>query len=205
MLFLFSFFLYLLFFKIKSESNSFCGSHLLPKIGQRQLVINSIIKSNQYNTKNTKRKLELEYTPLKIIIDNQYLLYQLQNKKVSEKQYTLIINALNTASSMITSLISVEKNNREIELNEELITQNCNLGKHHYKKDYLSPNKITSDSIIIYPRFHDFKQNGVNNILTSASFCALDDDIDTGTNRPLAGFIYIEKNITDLVMRKTNI
>ena len=189
------------FYKINSNSNSFCGSNLLPKYNNNLLKENLTIKSNNNITKNTKkRKLATNNTPLRIIIDNQYMSYQLQNNKALGEKYTLILESLTKASKLLSTLISVEQNSRTIILNKDSINTKCSL-QNHYQSNYLSPNSIPSDTIIIYPRFHDFKQNGVNNVLSSAKFCELDDV----TNRPGAGFIYIEQNITDLEMRKTNI
>ena len=197
------FYLYLFFLyssNLCSNSDSFCGTNLLSSEVQKQLINNVTLKANNNRINDNKRKLS-EYTPIKIIIDNQYLSDQLTRKIVSENKYTLILNALNTATSMLSSLISVEKYNNPITLDKDIIIKNCHLEENSYKATYLSPNKIPGDSIIIYPRFHDFNQKGNNNILSSAKFCYLDNDI----KRPLAGFIYIEKNITELEMRKTNI
>ena len=200
MTFLFFILFIISFSNIFGKSNSFCGSHLLPKNAQKQLIINNTLKSNKNKSKNTKRKLSTEYTPINIIIDNQYLSYQLQNNVISTTKYNLIINSLDTAISMLTSLISVEKNNDKITLNSDEIINNCHLGEYLYKSDLLSPNELSSNSVVVYPRFHNFNQGGQNNILSSASFCALGDD-----GRPTAGFIYIEQNLTDIELRKSNI
>ena len=192
---------FFLSFYLTIYSHSFCGHDSLSKDKQSQLIHNNKLKSS----KNQKRKLSIEYTPIKIIIDNQYLSYQLQNKIVTEKIYTLILNSLKNAAYLLSELISVEKNDLELTLDKDTTIQNCYLGEYLYKSDYLSPNKISSDSIIIFPRFHDFNQSGENNILSSASFCSLDDEENNNSKRPIAGYIYIEKNITDLIMRKINI
>ena len=196
-LFLFSF----SFYKINAYSNSFCGSNLLPKFNKTLLKENLALKSNKNITKNSKkRKLLVEYTPINIVIDNKYMLYQRGKDIISVEKYTLISESLQKAATLLSSLVSVEKNNKKITLNRDRIINNCDLGNNLYDSNNLSPNPISSNTIIIYPRFHDFKQNGNNNILSSAKFCELNED-----NRPVAGFIYIEQNITDLEMRKTNI
>ena len=199
--FLHLFFLY--FTNLFFYSYSFCGIHLHSTLSQNKSKKNITLKSkkNKNNLYNNKRQLSNEYTSLNIIIDNQYLSYQLQNNIISEKKYELIINSLNTATLMLSSLISIEKNNNHISLDKDEILEKCHLGEYLYKEEYLSPNEISSDSIIIYPRFHNYDQNGQNNILASAKYCYLDED----SKRPLAGFIYIEQNITEIEMRKINI
>ena len=193
------FFLY--FSNLFSYSYSFCGIHLHSNENQKQLIKNATLKTKKNNIYNNKRKLSTEYTPLKIIIDNQYISYQRQNNIISEKKYDLIINSLNAATSILSSLILIEKNDNYITLDKDEILEKCNLDEYCYKDEYLSPNEISSDSVIIYPRFHNYNQNGQNNILASAKYCYLDED----NKRPLAGFIYIEQNITELEMRKINI
>ena len=183
-------------------SNSFCGSNLLKSDKKRQLILNSKKNSFLNKKKNQKRKLSNEYSPLKIIIDKQYLSRQLQLDEELVDKYTLMLNALTKASSLLSSLISVEKRDSEIILDKDKIVQDCNLVDYTYSLNYLSPNKISSDSIIIYPRFYDFNQKGKNNILSSASFCYLGDE---SIQRPLAGYIYIEKNISALEMAKSNV
>ena len=198
------FFLHLLilyFSNLFRYSYSFCGIHLHSTATQNQLIKNKTLNSKRNNIYNNKRQLSTEYTELKIIIDNQYLLYQLQNNIISEKKYELIFNSLNAATSMLSSLIVIEKNNNHISLDKDEILEKCHLGEFFYKEEYLSPNEISSDSIIVYPRFHNYNQNGKNNILASAKYCYLDED----SKRPLAGFIYIEQNITEIEMRKINI
>ena len=212
MLSIFSIFLFVSFYlPIYSHSHTFCGSDLLKKDKKRQLVIDSKKKSLVNKTKNSRRKLSDEYkfTPINIIIDNKYLQYQLNNetdKIKAEEKYTLILNALKDAASKLSSLISVKNKDSEvITLREDNVKGNCSLGNntYTYNLDYLYPNKIPTNSIIIYPRFHDFNQKGKNNILSSASYCYLNDNYDNP--RPIAGKIYIEKNITDLDMRKSNV
>ena len=96
-------FLIITFFKvvIYCDSHSFCGSNFLPKVDPKELLINSTKRNTE------KRKLsEIEYTPIKIIIDNKYLSYQLQNKVINQERYNLIINSLNSSANMLSSLIS---------------------------------------------------------------------------------------------------
>jgi hypothetical protein len=194
---------YIIFFsKIYVNAHSFCGSHLLPKKAQKRLIANSTANSNKTKSNKDKRKLSTEDIPINIIVDDSYILYQLRNGVVSIAKYDLISNSLTTAVQMLTKLISVEPNTDEIELNKAQIIDDCDLEEFCYNDAYLSPNKIPRNSIVIYPRFHDFNQSGQNNILSSASFCAIDAE---GDKRPTAGFIYIEQNITDLELRKKNI
>ena len=208
MLSILSIFLFVSFYlPIYSHSHSFCGSNLLKEDNKRQ-VIDSKKTSLINKTKNSKRKLSDEYkfTPINIIIDTKYLLYQLSNETKTEKNYDFIINALKDAASKLSSLISVKNKDSEIiTLKESNVTNNCSLPNQAYAYDsnYLFPNKIPTNSIIIYPRFHDFNQKGKNNILSSASYCILNDNYDNP--RPIAGKIYIEKNITGLDIRKSNV
>ena len=194
----------LLFMKIQSNSNSFCGSYLLKKnITKKKLKNNSIINSYQNKTNDSKRKLSTDYTPLNIIIDNKYLSYQLQNHIISDKKYDLILNSLEKAASIMSLLLSVEKDeDRTIALDDGAIAEiktKCYLDEHSFTER----DEIPSDSVIIYPRFHDFNQGDKRNIKSSAKFCYLDDDVHNF--RPLAGFIYVEQNITEIEMRKKNI
>ena len=191
-------FILFIFFYLKNfvdcDSNTFCGSHLLPKIDPKKLLINST------KSFSSKRKLsDIEYTPIKIIIDNKYISYQLQNHVIDESRYNLIINSLNSAASMLSSLILVEKNDYKITLTVDQIKTNCHLGDNLYNTDYLQTDALSSDSIVIYPRFHFFKQSYPKNILSSASFCAMNYE-----GRPLAGYIYIEGNLTDIEVNKYN-
>ena len=190
------FLLFLSFSETNTGSNSFCGSNLMPKRKKREIIP----KSNNEQIVGPKRKLEPEYSPINIILDNQYMFYQLQNHVITEPIYTLILQALQTAVSMIQSLILVENNHDYITLDKDDTIEKCYLNEHGYNSNYLSPNQIQGHSLVIYPRFHDFKQNGKNNIVSSASFCS----VDSVTNRPLAGYIFIEQNITNIEMRKTN-
>ena len=183
-------------------SNSFCGSHLLPKTDQKRLIEDSIKKINENESRNdSKRKLSEEFSPINIIIDNSIIRYQQEfDELVSYTKYTLVMNSLTKAAQMLSELISVKHNNAQIELNKAETINKCRLEK--YSESYLSPNTLPSSSVVIYPRFHNFNQNGQNNILTSGTFCALD---TAGYGRPTAGFIYIEKNITELELKKINI
>ena len=179
---------------IYCKSFKFCGSDFLPKVDPKELLINSTKRNTE------KRKLsEIEYTPIKIIIDNKYLSYQLQNKVINQERYNLIINSLNSSANMLSSLISVEKNDYRVTLTKDQIMQNCYLDKHLYNPEYLETDALSSDSIVIYPRFHFFNQSNPKNILSSASFCAMNYE-----GRPLAGFIFIEGDLTDIEIRKNN-
>ena len=212
MIYIFLILISISFCDIFSNSNSFCGSHLLPKLHKNKLLNktnNSSQKELNNKTNNNKRKLSSnENVPLKIIIDNKYMLYQLQNKVISDKVYDLILNALNKAVSMLNSILSIEvakDANDEIEGIDIIIgdiIDKCDLGTNLYTESFLENNKIPGDSVIIYPRFHDFEQGEKKNVLSSASYCYRD---SANTNRPLAGFIYIEQNITNIEMRKKNI
>ena len=176
------------------KSYSFCGSNFLPKIDPNKLLINS--------TKSIPRKRktsEKEYIPINIIIDTKYLLYQLQNNVIKEDRYTLIIKSLQSAASNMSSLISVEKNDYKITLTKDQILQNCQLENNLYNPDLFVTDALTSNSVVIFPRFHFFKQSNPKNILSSASFCAMNYE-----GRPLAGYIYIEGNLTDIEVRKNN-
>jgi hypothetical protein len=211
MIYIFLILIVISFPDIYSNSNSFCGSHLLPKLHKSKSLNKNINSEKELNnkTKNNKRKLSSnEYVPLNIIIDNKYMSYQLQNHVISDKVYDLILNALNKAASMLNSILSieVEKNvDDEIEgiaiVKDDIINM-CYLGPNLYTESLLEDNIIPGDSVIIYPRFHDFEQGERKNILSSASYCYRD---SINTNRPLAGFIYIEQNITNIEMRKKNI
>ena len=181
--------------RIYCDSYSFCGSNFLPKKDIKKLIINSTKNNSQ------KRKLDpIEYIPINIIIDNKYLSHQLQNHIVNEERYNLITNALNSAAEMLSSLILVEKNDYRVTLTENLILENCHLGENLYDHSLLETDALSSDSIVIYPRFHFFKQSNPKNILSSASFCAMNYE-----GRPLAGYIYIEGNLTDIEIRKNNV
>ena len=193
------FLLFLSFCDINSDSNTFCGSHLISRKRKKEIITNSKHKK----TKIPKRNLESEDTPINIILDNTYMLSQLnqlRNVVDIDTIYPLISQALETAVSMLKSLILVEKNGDLITLDKDDIIEKCYLNSYGYNSNYLSPNQIESNTIIIYPRFHDFKQGGKNKILSSASYCAVDSD----TNRPLAGYIFIEQNITINELRKDN-
>ena len=188
------FILIYLIHNIYCESYSFCGSNFLPKIEPNKLLINS--------TKSIPRKRktsEKEYIPINIIIDTKYLLYQLQNNVIKEDRYTLIIKSLQSAASNMSSLISVEKNDYKITLTKDQILQNCQLENNLYNPDLFVTDALTSNSVVIFPRFHFFKQSNPKNILSSASFCAMNYE-----GRPLAGYIYIEGNLTDIEVRKNN-
>ena len=200
LVFLFLFFLS--FYKINNNPNSFCGSNLLPKINKKILKKNSTIISKNKNMPKNSKKRKLSESPIKIIIDNKYMQKQLTNPIITMEKYTLILESLQKASSLLSSLISVINPSTTITLNSDTIIEDCALGNNLYESNYLSPNSIPGDSIIIYPRFHNFKQNGENNILASAKHCALD---ESNNYRPVAGVIYIEQNITELEMRKANI
>ena len=52
---------------------------------------------------------------------------------------------------------------------------------------------LSSNSVVIFPRFHYFEQSYPKDIYSSASFCALNYE-----GRPLAGYIYIEANLTNI-------
>ena len=136
------------------------------------------------------------------------MLYQLQNNVISDKVYDLILNSLNKAASMLNSILSIDVAK---DINDEIvgigidideIIDKCYLGTNLYTDSLLENNVIQGDSVIIYPRFHDFEQGEKKNILSFASFCYRDSDSHF---RPLAGFIYIEQNITNIEMRKKNI
>ena len=206
MLSIFSVFLFASFYlPIYSYSHSFCGSNLLKEDNKRQ--VNESKKTSLINkTKNSKRKLSDEYkfTPINIIIDNKYLIYQRDNEIVTKEKYNLIFNALQEAASKLSSLISVKNKDTEIiTIHKEIAVNNCALINYTFDSNYLHPNKIPTNSIVIYPIFHDFNQKGKNNILSSASYCILNDNYDNP--RPIAGKIYIEKNITGLDMKKSNV
>ena len=100
---------------------------------------------------------------------------------------------------MLSSLISVEKNDYRVTLTKDQIMKNCYLDEHLYNPEYLETDALSSDSIVIYPRFHFFNQSNPKNILSSASFCAMNYE-----GRPLAGFIFIEGDLTDIEIRKNN-
>jgi len=213
MIYIFLILITISFHDILSNSNSFCGSHLLPKLHKNKLLNKnntSTKKELNYKTNNNKRKLSSnEYVPLNIIIDNRYMLYQLQNHVISDKVYDLVFNALEKAASMLSSILSieVEKNANgeivEISIDKDEIINTCYLGSNlFYTESLIENNRISGDSVIIYPRFHDFEQGEKKNILSSASFCYRD---SVSSSRPLAGFIYIEQNITTIEMRKKNI
>ena len=193
---------------IFSNSNSFCGSHLLPKLHKNK-SLNKNNNSTEKELNNNKRKLSSnENVPLNIIIDNKYMSYQLQNHVISDKVYDLILNALNKAASMLNSILSIDvaKDVDDeiigIPIDKGDIIDNCFLGTNLYTESLLENDVIPGDSVIIYPRFHDFEQGEKKNILSSASFCYRD---SANPYRPLAGFIYIEQNITNIEMRKKNI
>ena len=189
-------FLIITFFKvvIYCDSHSFCGSNFLPKVDPKNLLINS--------TKNftKKRKLEIEYIPINIIIDNKYLSYQLENHIINEQKYNLIINSLNSAASMLSSLIFVEKNDYRLTLTENQILENCHLGEFLYDPNLFVTDALSSNSVVIFPRFHYFEQSYPKDIYSSASFCALNYE-----GRPLAGYIYIEANLTNIEVNKNNV
>ena len=183
-----------LIYNIFCESYSFCGSNFLPKIDPNKLLINS--------TKSIPRKRkisEVEYIPINIIIDNKYLLYQLRNGVIKEDRYGLIINSLNSAASLLSSLILVEKNDYKITLTKDQIQTNCHLEGNYYDPNLFATDALSSNSIVIFPKFHFFKQSNPKKILSSASFCAMNYE-----GRPLAGYIYIEGNLTDMEVRKYN-
>ena len=189
-------FFLLLYTKIRiyCQSYSFCGSNFLPKKDPKKLLINS--------TKNFSQKRKIsstEYIPINIIIDKKYLSYQLQNHIINEDRYNLITEALDSAASILSSLISLEKDNYKFTLQKSLVLENCHLGENLYTESIFETDALSSNSIVIFPRFHFFKQSNPKDILSSASFCALDYG-----GRPLAGYIYIEGNMTDFEIRKNN-
>ena len=179
---------------IYCDSHSFCGSNFLPKIDKKKLLINSTKKFSN------KRKLApKEYTPLNIIIDKTYLSYQLQNNIINDERNSLIKDALDSAASLLSSLILVEKNDFKVTLTENQILENCYLGEHLYNASLFQTDALSSDTVVIFPRIHFFKQSNPKNVLSSASFCAMNYE-----GRPLAGYIFIEGNLTDIEIRKYN-
>ena len=189
------YFLIYVFVYTYCESHSFCGSNFLPKKDLNKLIINS----TKIISQRKRKASETEYVPINIIIDNKYLSYQLQNNIIKEDRYSLIMNSLRSAASIMSSLISVEKNDFKITLTKDVIISNCKLGEHLYNTDLFETDALSSNSIVIYPRFHFFQQTNPKSILSSASFCAMNYE-----GRPLAGYIYIEGNLTDIEVRKNN-
>ena len=190
------FFIILFYLKIGiyCDSNTFCGSDFLPKKDPKKLLINTTLNSPH------KRKLaNPEYTSLNIIIDYKYLSNQLQNNMVKESLYNLIKSSLDSAASILSSLILVEKNDYKFTLQESIITENCYLEENLYTSSLFETDALSSNSIVIFPRFHIFSQSYPRNILSSASFCAMNYD-----GRPLAGYIYIEGNLTNIEINKMN-
>ena len=95
----------------------------------------------------------------------------------------MLMNSLRSAASIMSSLISVEKNDFKITLTKDVIISNCKLGEHLYNTDLFETDALSSNSIVIYPRFHFFQQTNPKSILSSASFCAMNYE-----GRPLAGY-----------------
>ena len=186
----------LLYLKIEiyCDSNTFCGSNFLPKKDPKKLLMDAKINNSQ-----KRRLVDTEYTSLNIIIDYKYLSNQLQNNMVKESLYNLIKSSLDSAASILSSLILVEKNDYKFTLQESIITENCYLGENLYTSSLFETDALSSNSIVIFPRFHYFNQTYPNNILSSASFCAMNYD-----GRPLAGYIYIEANLTNIEINKNN-
>ena len=188
------FILFYLKIEIYCDSNTFCGSNFLPKKDPKKLLIDAKINNSQ------KRRLaDTEYTSLNIIIDYKYLSNQLDNNIVRQNLYNLIKESLDQAASILSSLILVEKNDYKFTLQESIITENCYLGENLYTSSLFETDALSSNSIVIFPRFHYFNQTYPNNILSSASFCAMNYD-----GRPLAGYIYIEANLTNIEINKNN-
>ena len=143
---------FLLFYskiRIYCQSYSFCGTNFLPKKDPKKLIINSTKKFSQ------KRKASSsELIPINIIIDKQYLSYQLQNHIINEDRYNLITEALDSAASILSSLIFLEKNDYKFTLQKSLVIKNCHLGERLYTPNLFETDALSSNSIVIFPRFH---------------------------------------------------
>ena len=196
-----SFFLFFILPLISSQnnSNSFCGSNHLPKISPEKLLINFTKISNN---KTNNRKLSTEYTPIQFKIDYTYLEYQFRSdtkKIITLDNVKFIKKTLESATSLLSELLSVIKNDDTYVLDDQSeLETNCNLQTNYYDTSILTTG-ISSDTIIIYPKFINFTNGETKTALAAASCCAMKDD------KPIAGYIFIEQNITETELNKENI
>ena len=135
---------------------------------------------------NSKRKLDIEYTPIKIKVD--FSSFEKPNS-MSEQNYKFIKDLIEDTVKEFYKFLKVQHNNIDLKGQESIIKSNCMLNKIDSNYERF----LIDNDVLIFPIFNS--ELG-NNILAAAGICLTEDNY-----KPIMGILYIAPNI---YVNKTN-